>query len=800
MSKLAEALASCYVGDDRYHTAAPELVGDETKRKFSGWRKHEGAPTLEDFQAHVEGRRRLFVSPLRDGKVKFGQIDIDQKLTDEDFLELCTRLKLDRVPVTVTKSKSGGAHVDVYFDQWEDAESAADAVRGIVARCAFGKNVKVEILVNTTKLLTVPYFGDEETGCWIGQDSETGKDKLLTYPGARDRDILLSSNLLEHERLADMTMWADEMEDAKASGRRKARVRREPTIPTDVASRHDLIAAVLGSCRGLGWDRKKMSEYIYAQDARKFDDHIAYSGQCPLQDDERDNGKAQIESLLKWFAARDPGKAGDPETVDAMNEQYAYMVIGDKGCILDLKAFARGDLENYFIQKQTFFDMYAGTSVRVGDKVKSTAQVWFEDPGRRCYRGFTFAPDFGEDVPNRGDFPYRNLFKGYGREPKKGDVSPWYRHLNLLASNDEAVVHQLTQYAADLIQNPGDRGPGISIMLHGEEGNGKSTYGASIREALGWDYSFEVHDPDELFGRFTSHLIGRPLILVEEATFAGSPKMTSRLKTRTTAPVVNFEGKFKGIVQMRNNQRLICSTNDKHALTLSANDRRWLVVKVPTYWDNNDPESVKERDAYFKPYYAWLSGDGGAALLYHLLHEVKVDREALKTPVVTKAKVEQQTLSFSLLEQFLVDAANSGILPQDELGAGVASPEAVRDVLHEMQRKGGFSREKIPHFMRREIAEYLPLGPAKDDPFTWYKSAPFDDRPKRARGIKFPPLAEARAVLAKKLRFSDWDEGVIEWRAATDEKVVGLTHVEHLRERLRQAEMAEAIASDDYPL
>ena len=37
-----------------------------------------------------------------------GQIDIDQKLTDEDFLELCTRLKLDRVPVTVTKSKSGG--------------------------------------------------------------------------------------------------------------------------------------------------------------------------------------------------------------------------------------------------------------------------------------------------------------------------------------------------------------------------------------------------------------------------------------------------------------------------------------------------------------------------------------------------------------------------------------------------------------------------------------------------------------------------------------------------------------------
>ena len=97
------------------------------KTKKSGYDFKHYAPTLETYLAHLEGRISMGIVPInRSGLTKFGVLDIDDHKKggvkkDFDYNKLLKKIKFLKLPLTVCKSKSGGAHCYLLLDKFYKA-------------------------------------------------------------------------------------------------------------------------------------------------------------------------------------------------------------------------------------------------------------------------------------------------------------------------------------------------------------------------------------------------------------------------------------------------------------------------------------------------------------------------------------------------------------------------------------------------------------------------------------------------------------------------------------------------------
>lgn len=112
--------------------------------------------TRQDYLDHLEGRKSIGIQPCNDdGMARFGAIDIDsssyEKFDYRKYLEIIDKEKLPIVPV---KSKSGGLHLYVFFDE----EVSASYVRGFLDKLLFTLGLKsdTEIFPKQTELGSGP--------------------------------------------------------------------------------------------------------------------------------------------------------------------------------------------------------------------------------------------------------------------------------------------------------------------------------------------------------------------------------------------------------------------------------------------------------------------------------------------------------------------------------------------------------------------------------------------------------------------------------------------------------------------
>ena len=98
--------------------------------------KHH-APTLATYLAHLEGRISIGIVPItRTGLTKFGVLDLDDhhkkpKGYKFNYNLLLKKIKFLKLPLTVFKSKSGGAHCYLILDTFYKAID----VRHILKKC-----------------------------------------------------------------------------------------------------------------------------------------------------------------------------------------------------------------------------------------------------------------------------------------------------------------------------------------------------------------------------------------------------------------------------------------------------------------------------------------------------------------------------------------------------------------------------------------------------------------------------------------------------------------------------------------
>ena len=136
------------------------------KRVAEGRRTAMEPLTLAHWQAHLAGEMGLGIVPCRlDATVVFGALDVDKYDIEDLHFSLPKRVDKLGLPIVITRSKSGGAHLWVFFCKPVPAkraiaflEWARDKLRLDKKTEIFPKQASVENM-DAGSWINLPYFG-----------------------------------------------------------------------------------------------------------------------------------------------------------------------------------------------------------------------------------------------------------------------------------------------------------------------------------------------------------------------------------------------------------------------------------------------------------------------------------------------------------------------------------------------------------------------------------------------------------------------------------------------------------------
>ena len=122
------------------------------------------------WEGHLSGKgQSIGIIPINEeNKVKWGCIDIDQYPLDHK--NIIDRIRKIKLPLVVCRSKSGGAHLFLFVDQFVPAKEMQDVLNHISAALGYGgcevfpKQVKLFLeRGDVGNFLNLPYY-DQEMG------------------------------------------------------------------------------------------------------------------------------------------------------------------------------------------------------------------------------------------------------------------------------------------------------------------------------------------------------------------------------------------------------------------------------------------------------------------------------------------------------------------------------------------------------------------------------------------------------------------------------------------------------------
>ena len=167
---MLEKFKSIFEGLERAHgvTKIGQSNGNGTKVKGQSFVKREPV-TDELWQKHLDGTESLGVIPINDkNQCKWGCIDIDS-YAGFNHSELIQKIDKLNLPLIVFRSKSGGAHVFLFTENYVSAKSMQDKLTEIKAVLGYGgsevfpKQTELKSQDDTGNFLNLPYFNCKST-------------------------------------------------------------------------------------------------------------------------------------------------------------------------------------------------------------------------------------------------------------------------------------------------------------------------------------------------------------------------------------------------------------------------------------------------------------------------------------------------------------------------------------------------------------------------------------------------------------------------------------------------------------
>jgi hypothetical protein len=132
---IAKRMLDAFEGSDLGYLVT--RVGDKGKKgkTEAQYRTVMGQVTEDLMQKHIDGVSGIGIVPIKVDKCKFGVIDIDDYGLDHKILQSnIQRLKL---PLVHCRSKSGGAHLYLFFKDWESCALVREQLEEIRAALGF---------------------------------------------------------------------------------------------------------------------------------------------------------------------------------------------------------------------------------------------------------------------------------------------------------------------------------------------------------------------------------------------------------------------------------------------------------------------------------------------------------------------------------------------------------------------------------------------------------------------------------------------------------------------------------------
>jgi len=189
-------------------------------------------------------------------------------------------------------------------------------------------------------------------------------------------------------------------------------------------------------------------------------------------------------------------------------------------------------------------------------------EMFFTKHGRRYVN--TYHPTYPEMDPKRA--------------PEAGALL--HQHLtNLIA--EPAYRRILMDFLAFMVQCPG-RKMRWAVMIQGAEGCGK-TFLAELMKAVLGRVHVKTIDGAAIKGNWNEWAFGHQLVVLEEVRVAGTNRheVMNALKPLITNDDISMNQRFRDNRDVENISNYILFSNAHDALALTANDRRYFVLKSP---------------------------------------------------------------------------------------------------------------------------------------------------------------------------------------------------------------------------
>lgn len=665
-TNAVELFCKLFDGNPEHHLKATETGTTKASGKSeAAYLTVEGALSPDQVWNHLTGHSAYGVAPNRaDNTCAYGILDFDlYGMSEDDVIEAAKRI---RCPSVAFRTKSLGLHIVVFSDEPVSSKIMHDFLKSKRRNMPRSWHKHIEIFPAATqtsladgdkaKCVNLPMNGASRLPAWFidsnGAHFEWDHQDSLQQLQHYDSECRIDAALL-----TDLAKAEPEIDTSDIGFKE----------PSDAAGRNDFLTKIAASMQARGWTDEAMEARLRQinHDAK----HEVFDGK-PLPD-------AEVKTILKSIQRYEKGAPAPLHfrVVEKFNRDWAVIDIDGK------IEYVRKSADHFVTySKNDLLDKTAMHSIPIKGGRIPLARLWMQDVDRDEFEGVVCEP---EDYDGIG----YNVFRGFRVSPLEGDVTPFKDYIeNVLCDGDEALAHWVTMWLADAFQRPTEPSAPTAIALRGPQGAGKSFLQEQILARILDPRSMHVvTESKRLFSQFNRDLFGCTFIACEESIFHGSKQDADALKNLITSKAWTYEQKHKAAFRGKNVHRLIATTNNKQAVHVERDDRRWTVIEVKQPYDLTTDEGKAQAFRFWDPYYNYVRSDEGPRAILHFLLNFPVEHETLTFPYGTDAKSEDKLRSDPVLA-VLHQIAEDGVVPDDTKGSGVIS---IKTLTREIQKRPG---------------------------------------------------------------------------------------------------------------
>ena len=253
---------------------------------------------------------------------------------------------------------------------------------------------------------------------------------------------------------------------------------------------------------------------------------------------------------------------------------------------------------------------------------KPTAKRWIEWPGRFETTNMIYQPGKLRVVDNQW-----NLWKGWGCEPVKGDVSPWKWLMEFVFKEDVKTRRWFERWCAYPLQFPGTKLYTACVFWSVSTGTGKTLMAYTLKRIYGENFAeIKSGTVKQAFNSWAKH---RQFIYADEISGGQVRVDADKLKGYVTQEHVTINEKHIPEYSIVDCMNWLFSSNHPDAAFVEAEDRRYMVAEIIG--------AAAGREKY-EWYDKWLRSTGPSHLFHYLLSLDLGDFNPREKAPMTEAK------------------------------------------------------------------------------------------------------------------------------------------------------------------